>query len=315
MISLPATALHFLPLLDPMPSVALDTFGVIGMDNPGSLLMKHLEPVAAATPELLATIYYFHDSSEALATNALFYAIAGPEELQSIIFDGYAKIKGIKVVACDHPAPSTALILCHIQNGRVWSLLDFLNWSAPGEEAIVVPHLPEAPPEIVDAAALEQAILAGYKPPVYSPLTRTVTKEGISVWIGIYSVEPSGWCVKMGQEKGWTTHYPKVFENDRKALDYALRKIRRDGMAAFNITVRMDTVFAVENRSQLKRRTIARLCCYYGVSEGILMEKLVQDAQDKTILRMDPDQHQAYLEQDAVDPNICSLRRCTYVGS
>jgi uncharacterized protein len=67
---------------------------------------------------------------------------------------------------------------------------------------------------------------------VMSPLSRTVTRNGQSVEVQIYRIEPGPWVLEAVDEFRNSTVWDDQFETDQKALDELLRTIAEEGIGA-----------------------------------------------------------------------------------
>lgn len=67
---------------------------------------------------------------------------------------------------------------------------------------------------------------------VLSPLSRTVARDGRSVQVLIYRIEPDRWVLEAIDELANSTVWDDQFETDRQALDELERTIADEGIGA-----------------------------------------------------------------------------------
>lgn len=69
---------------------------------------------------------------------------------------------------------------------------------------------------------------------IVSPLSRVLEEDGVSVEIGIYRFEHTGWSLEIVAEDGTSTVWEDCFEDDRVALLEALKSIQENGIGSFS---------------------------------------------------------------------------------
>ena len=67
---------------------------------------------------------------------------------------------------------------------------------------------------------------------VFSPLSRTVTRDGRSVEVHIYRGEPDRWILEAVDEFQNSTVWDDQFATDQQALDELLRTIAAEGIGS-----------------------------------------------------------------------------------
>ena len=68
--------------------------------------------------------------------------------------------------------------------------------------------------------------------PKHSPLSRTVTRDGETVYVEIFEDGEGGWLLEVVDEYGNSTVWDLPFESDSEALEEAIRTIEEEGIAA-----------------------------------------------------------------------------------
>jgi len=69
-------------------------------------------------------------------------------------------------------------------------------------------------------------------PLIYSPLNRTVSRDGRSVEVEIYRAENEDWILEVVDQHGNSTVWDELFPTEQSALDEAMRTIDQEGIDA-----------------------------------------------------------------------------------
>ncbi|WP_213298038.1 ankyrin repeat domain-containing protein [Paraburkholderia sacchari] len=98
--------------------------------------MASLRPVAAASPELRATIYVYQGQSVnfRVPSWSAFIGVDGPASLLNPIHQEFQNIPGVKVRLSDYIRPSQGLPEFHIEDGKMWRPVDAETWHAADAE-------------------------------------------------------------------------------------------------------------------------------------------------------------------------------------
>ncbi len=69
---------------------------------------------------------------------------------------------------------------------------------------------------------------------INSPLSQTITREGVTVEVHIYRGEKDpGWILEVVDETAASTVWDERFKTDKAAFDEVMRTIKADGIRSF----------------------------------------------------------------------------------
>ncbi len=68
---------------------------------------------------------------------------------------------------------------------------------------------------------------------IYSPLQRSIVKEGQTIQVKIYKSADSGWFLEVVDEFDNSTCWDDQFLSDQDALDEILKAVEEEGINAF----------------------------------------------------------------------------------
>jgi hypothetical protein len=66
-----------------------------------------------------------------------------------------------------------------------------------------------------------------------SPLSRTITRDGVTVYIDIFEDDEGGWVLEVVDEYNNSTVWNDPFDTDEAALQEALDSIEKEGIVSF----------------------------------------------------------------------------------
>ncbi|QCP47909.1 hypothetical protein FAZ95_01160 [Trinickia violacea] len=138
MIERQAKDLHFSRSREPIPTVEVDMNSIPDdLFGYSETVVTSLRALAAASPELRATIYVYQGQSINFHTPSwsAFIGVDGPVSFLKLIHHEFEGIPGVKVRMSDYIHPSQGLCEFHIEDGKVWRPVDAVTWHA--EDAAV----------------------------------------------------------------------------------------------------------------------------------------------------------------------------------
>lgn len=133
MIRKPVNELHFVHARDPLPTVEIDLDTLpAGMHGYGQLVEAALSPLAAADPDLRATVYVFHGPTVSFGNYgySAFFAAAGDRRVHGALHAVFQGTAGLRVRHGDHIDPAQALRQYHLEDGRLWCPDEEYVWYA-----------------------------------------------------------------------------------------------------------------------------------------------------------------------------------------
>jgi hypothetical protein len=135
MIEKPATDLNLVRPNDPLPTVEVDLDSIPEeLFGYGDLVAQNIQPFAASSSELRATIYVYQGPSVNFHENTFsaFFGVAGQkkQELLDLLLHSFRRVSGVKARCSDYIDASMGLSEFHIENGVVWRPLDAVTWYA-----------------------------------------------------------------------------------------------------------------------------------------------------------------------------------------
>jgi len=68
---------------------------------------------------------------------------------------------------------------------------------------------------------------------IMSPLCQDVTRDGYTVRVDIYRIEPNQWTLEVVDEEGGSTVWNDTFAEDQLALDEFHRTLELEGIRSF----------------------------------------------------------------------------------
>jgi len=68
---------------------------------------------------------------------------------------------------------------------------------------------------------------------IMSPLCQDVTRDGCSIRVEIYRIEPNKWTLEVVDAKGGSTVWDDTFADDQLALDEFHRVLELEGIRSF----------------------------------------------------------------------------------
>ena len=141
--------LKFVRSREPIPTVEIDMDSMPeGFFGYTDLVAQALQPIAAASPKMLATLYVYQGPSSNFGeqTFSAFIGVAGPQKLLNPLLSGFKKISGIKARMSDYIDAATGQCEFHVQDGEIWQPIDMLNWFSEKSE-----HQPAVGPDTLDS--------------------------------------------------------------------------------------------------------------------------------------------------------------------
>lgn len=135
MIRKPVNELHFVHARDPLPTVEIDLDTLPdGMHGYGQLVEAALAPLAAADPELRATVYVYHGPSVSFGNYgySAYFAAAGDRRVPGALYGAFHGTAGLRVRHGDQIDPAQALRQYHLEDGRLWCPDEEYVWYARG---------------------------------------------------------------------------------------------------------------------------------------------------------------------------------------
>jgi len=98
----------------------------------GDLVAQTIQPFAASSPELRATIYVYQGPSVNFQENTFsaFLGVAGQnkKELLTLLLHSFRRVSGVKARNSDYIDASMGLSEFHMENGVVWRPSDATTW-------------------------------------------------------------------------------------------------------------------------------------------------------------------------------------------
>ncbi|UXI03025.1 hypothetical protein [Photobacterium sp. TY1-4] len=102
------------------------------------LVVNCLQPLAAHSPDLTATVYVYQTTScnFVVPCFSAFIGVAGSDEALALIKQTFDNITGVNARYSDAISPSQARCEIHIEDGEVWQEEDAVNWYSVGSDPI-----------------------------------------------------------------------------------------------------------------------------------------------------------------------------------
>lgn len=137
LIRKPVNELNFLNAREPMSTVEIDVDslpdGVFGYSQ---LTESALAPLAAANPDLRATVYVYEGPSVNFGNygHSAFFGVAGDRRVLGVLYTAFRGVAGLNVRHSDQIRQSQALRQYHLEDGKFWCPEEEGVWCASADD-------------------------------------------------------------------------------------------------------------------------------------------------------------------------------------